>query len=308
MRHADRPINSGLAVALTAQHHHHRAAWPVEWVVRDGTGRHNRGLTLAQSRQSVPRYERIKQHILDRIASGKWGPDVQVPTEHELAERFEVSRMTVNRAVRELTDEGFLFRIAGVGTFVADRRTRAHPLEIRNVSEDVRSRGRSYRAEVVELTEIAADAQLAAQFGVLVDTPLFRSIVIHHEDGLAIQLEDRYVNPAIAPEYLHADFTQRTPDEYLMSIAPLQGAEHILRAVMPNSLSHRLLKISETEPCLLVVRRTWSNKQVASYAEICHPGSRYELTAHFVPEDNRGSIQRLQIVDGFRPEKKKRSR
>lgn len=254
-----------------------------------------------QAKQAVPIYERIKSYILERIESGVWGPDEQIPTEHQLAARFQASRMTVNRAVRELTDQGLLFRIVGVGTFVADRRTRAHPLEIRNIAEDVRARGGAYHAVAAELAEVAANAQLGEQFGVAAGTRLFRSIVIHHEDGIAIQLEDRYVNPAIAPEYLMNDFTQVTPDEYLMSIAPLQGAEHILRAVMPNALSHRLLKISTMEPCLLVVRRTWSNGCVASYAEICHPGSRYELTAHFVPEDGRGKVQRLQIVDGFKP-------
>ncbi len=254
-----------------------------------------------QPKQSIPIYERIKRHILERIESGVWGPDEKIPTEHELAASFKASRMTVNRAVRELTVQGLLFRIVGVGTFVADRRTRAHPLEIRNVAEDVRARGGEYHAVAAELVEVTADAPLAAQFGVPVDTRLFRSIVIHYEDNIAIQLEDRYVNPVIAPDYLMTDFTRTTPDEYLMSIAPLQGAEHILRAVMPNALSHRLLRISTTEPCLLVVRRTWSNGRVASYVEICHPGSRYELTAHFVPEDGRGKVQRLQIIDGFKP-------
>ena len=70
---------------------------------------------------------------------------------------------------------------------------------------------------------------------------------------------------------------------------------------MPNELSRRLLKVSPAEPCLLVVRRTWTNGAVVSYAEICHPGSRYELTAHFVPENERGHAQRLQVIDGFAP-------
>jgi len=265
------------------------------------SGAPGRGQPLAKSKQAIPIYEQVKRYILERIESGVWGPREQVPTEQELAARFQASRMTVNRAVRELTAEGLLVRTAGVGTFVADRRTRAHPLEIRNIAEDVRARGGTYHAVAAELAEVTADPPLAAQFGVPVDSRLLRSVIIHHEDGMAIQLEDRYVNPLVAPEYLANDFARITPDEYLMSIAPLQGAEHILRAVMPNALSHRLLRISTTEPCLLVVRRTWSNGRVASYAEICHPGSRYELTAHFVPENVRGKVQRLQIVDGFKP-------
>lgn len=249
----------------------------------------------------APIYERVKQHILERIASGVWGPDEKIPTEHELVALFGASRMTINRALRELTDTGFLFRVPGVGTFVSDRRARAHPLEIRNIAQDVRARGGRYEALAAELAEVEANKQLAAQFGVPVGSRLFRSIVVHHENDIAIQLEDRYVNPALVPDYLNNDFSAVTPDEYLMEIAPLQAAEHILRAVMPNRLSRRLLKVSPTEPCLLMVRRTWSDGVVVSYAEICHPGSRYELTAQVIPENERGHAHRLQVIDGFAP-------
>ncbi len=252
---------------------------------------------MTKPKQAIPIYKRVKQHILERIASGVWGPDEQIPTESELVEMFEASRMTINRAMRELTDEGFLSRTAGVGTFVADRRTHAHPLEIRNVAEDVRARGNRYHAVVAELTQVTADEQLAAQFGVLAGFKLFRSVLVHYENDIAIQLEDRFVNPVIAPDYLRNDFGETTPEEYLMGVAPLQSAEHVLRAVMPNSLSHRLLSVPTVEPCLLIVRRTWSSGIVASYAEICHPGSRYELSARFIPENQRGSVAQLKVVD-----------
>ena len=61
------------------------------------------------------------------IRSGAWAPGARVPSENELVESFGISRMTANRALRELTADGFLARVPGVGTFVqgADRRAPA---------------------------------------------------------------------------------------------------------------------------------------------------------------------------------------
>ena len=66
-----------------------------------------------------PLYLQVKRHILDNIGSGKWGASARVPSENDLVRSFGVSRMTANRALRELRDEGVLVRIAGVGSFVA---------------------------------------------------------------------------------------------------------------------------------------------------------------------------------------------
>ena len=61
-----------------------------------------------------PLYRKVKQHLLEQIDSGAWPVNHRLPSEHELVAQFNVSRMTVNRAVRELTDEGRLVRLQGV--------------------------------------------------------------------------------------------------------------------------------------------------------------------------------------------------
>ncbi|MCG8371784.1 MAG: GntR family transcriptional regulator, partial [Proteobacteria bacterium] len=72
-----------------------------------------------------PRYQQLKDLIVGRIAAGELRPADRVPSEHELVESMNVSRMTANRALRELHDEGYVERVAGRGTFVSDRRSRS---------------------------------------------------------------------------------------------------------------------------------------------------------------------------------------
>jgi len=232
---------------------------------------------------SQPLYLKVKRHILSNVSSGKWAAASRVPSENELVRTFGVSRMTANRALRELSDEGVLVRIAGVGTFVAQGGAHAHPLQIRNIADEIRERGGTHRAQLVSLEKVRAVGELAADFGVAPRALLFRSVIVHHENERPIQLEERCVLPAIAPHYLQVDFTRTTPNEYLMHTAPLQEAQHVLRAVLPPENVRRLLKMTRHEPALLVLRRTWSAGAIASVARLYYPGSRYEMSGRFRP-------------------------
>jgi GntR family histidine utilization transcriptional repressor len=230
-----------------------------------------------------PLYLQVKRHILDNIGSGKWGTAARVPSENELVKSFGVSRMTANRALRELQDEGVLVRIAGVGSFVADRHAQGHPLQIRGIDTEIRERGHTHRAASLSVERVRAVGELAKDFGVAARTPLFYSAIVHFEDEQPIQLEDRYVLAALAPDYMSVDFTRTTPHEFLMKAAPLQEAEHLLRAEMPDARVRKLLNMQREEPCLVVLRRTWTADQIASVARLYHPGSRYELSGRFRP-------------------------
>jgi GntR family transcriptional regulator, histidine utilization repressor len=232
---------------------------------------------------AAARYLQVKHFILDRIAGGSLRAGERVPSENELTRTLTVSRMTANRALRELAADGVLVRVAGVGTFVAEQRVHAHPLEVRNIADEIRARGHEYRVKVVALEVVSASRELAERFAVKAGTPLDYSLLTHFEGGVPLQVEERYVNPQVAPGYLANDFARVTPHEFLIRIAPLQRAEHTVRAVVPERRIRRLLKLETGEACLLILRRTFSNGRVASVADLYHPGSRYELAATCQP-------------------------
>lgn len=231
--------------------------------------------------RAVPLYQRVKDYLRSHIESGAWPVDYRVPSEHELVRTLGASRMTVNRAVRELAAEGRIRRVQGVGSFVADARPQSALLEIRNIAEEIRERGHSHGCAVHLLRQEPASDAVATAMDLTAGTLVFHSILVHGETGVPVQLEDRYVNPAVAPDYLDMDFQAMTPNEYLMRAAPLGEVEHIVEAVLPDTRTQALLDIPATEPCLLLHRRTWSGGHVASRAWLTHPGGRYCLGARF---------------------------
>jgi GntR family transcriptional regulator, histidine utilization repressor len=196
---------------------------------------------------------------------------------------FGVSRMTANRALRELRDAGVLVRVAGVGSFVADPHAHAHPLQIRSIADEIRERGHTHRADILSLDRVRAVGELAADFGIAARSELYSSVIVHFENDRPIQLEERYVLPKLAPDYLTMDFSRTTPYDYLIRVAPLQEAEHLLRAVMPDERTRGLLAMKQDEPCLLMIRRTWTAGVIASLARLYYPGSRYEMSGRFRP-------------------------
>ncbi|MBY3182899.1 histidine utilization repressor [Rhizobium laguerreae] len=228
---------------------------------------------------STPLYAGVKQVILDRIHSGEWPPKYRVPSENELVVELGVSKMTANRALRELANEGELIRIQGVGSFVAERKGYSALFEVRNIAEEIAERGHVHEAAVVVLAQEAASPEIADALELAIGAAVFHSLIVHSEDGVPVQIEDRFVHPEAAPEYLAQDFTTLTPNAYLTAAAPLSGSEHVVEAAMPQAWECKLLTIMKTEPCLTIRRRTWSAKQVVSTARLVYPGHRYRLEA-----------------------------
>jgi len=231
--------------------------------------------------KAVPLYQQVKDYLASRISSGEWAPGHRVPSENELVRRLGASRMTVNRAVRELTADGLLRRVQGRGTYVDDGKAQSEMMRLRAIAEEIRSRGHDHRADVVSLEDVTAGVVLARQMELDLGSQVFHSVIVHYDNDCPVQLEDRYVNPAVAPGYLKMDFSSLTPNEYLMSVWPAREVENIVEAIKPDASARKLLRIGADEPCLLVRRRTWSGDHVATVARLIHPGSRYRLAARF---------------------------
>ena len=224
-------------------------------------------------------YERIKIHIREGIRAGMWSVGAQIPSENELAKEFSSSRMTANRAIKELTAEGLLERIQGKGTFVAASPSLQSVLKIQGIDQEVRARGNDYSSRVLELGTTVSDRCLAHAFGIPMGVKLFSSRILHFEESIPIQLEERWVNPKLVPRYIEQDFRKCTPHDYLMSIAPLTRGVHTIEACLPELRVARSLKMEKGAPCLLIYRQTWVDQTVASYAKLYHPGSIYQLRA-----------------------------
>lgn len=238
-------------------------------------------LAGAMSDTPAPIYQRVKQAIISQIRAGVWKPHQRVPSESELVNELGVSRMTINRALRELTSEGFLIRMQGVGTFVAEAKAYTPMLEVHNIADEIARRGHQHDSRILVCEARLADADQALQLGIATGALLFYSQIVHYENNVPVQIEDRFVNPETAPDYLQQVLNKQSPYTYLMEIAPLTAGEHRVEAISASDEQRELLQLGEHEPCLLIHRRTWSGSRVVTSARLIYPGSRYQLFGRF---------------------------
>ena len=231
-------------------------------------------------------YAQVKDHISRKIQDGTWPPGHRLPSEHELVAQFGMARMTVNRALRELVEQGRIVRVAGVGSFVAENKPQSTLLQIANIASEIRQRGHDYRCDMIEVERLAASPDVAAWLDLRAGASVFHSVCLHLENGTPVQLEERYVNPQVVPDYLEQDFAAMPPSEYLVRNVPFDQIEHVVDAVLPTAEQAERLAMEPTAPCLLLTRRTWSRNTPVTWVRCLHPASRYSLGSRFKADGN----------------------
>ncbi len=234
-----------------------------------------------------PIYQQIKKTIQQKIAAGEWIAGQKLPSENDLVVALEVSRMTINRALRELTQQGLINRVHGLGSFVAETPRHASLIELQDIALEIEQRGRRHSSRVLALEAVEANAEVAEQMGISVAAPVYYLCAVHLQDDTPLQLEKRYVNPQVMPEFVNQDFTLSTSTAYLLKQFQPDEMEHIVRACLPDAQIRAQLLMQAGEPCLQLIRRTWKNDQVITYVTLSYPGDRYDLGARYATNEYR---------------------
>lgn len=232
-----------------------------------------------------PIYRQIKQIIRQRIGNGEWLAGQKLPSENELVNALGVSRMTINRALRELTQEGLIKRVHGLGSFVAETPRHASLIELQDIALEIEQAGMRHHARVLQQETLYLTDEIASRFEAADLDVVYYVRLVHFQDDTPIQLESRYVNPAAMPEFIEQDFTRITPTAYLLEQFKPDEMEHRVSAIMPDAQTRRLLAMQDGQPCLQLLRRTWRQLQVVTWVTLTYPGDRYELGARYATNE-----------------------
>ena len=208
----------------------------------------------------------IIDHIAGRITSGEWAAGALVPTERELMAQFGASRMTVHNALRDLTSRGFLTRRKGAGTYVAEPRPYASHFDHLDIVEEVTARGGVHSARIIRREIRMPGPDEAAVFAA--QGPLFHAVVLHCENGVPVELEDRLLDPVSIPGCVTVDLSKRSLFSTLMLVRPYREGSETVRPVLPDAAERKLLAMPKGEPALEMVRKTWTSDGIITVARL----------------------------------------
>lgn len=236
--------------------------------------------TSAAKSAGADGYRGIKDALLGRIRTHDWPPGSLLPGEIELAGEFGVARGTVNRALRELTEEGFLERRRKGGTRVRPAPLRAARFEIQLVRSAIEATGARYGYELLLRREEEGPAEVRAILAAAPRTRLLRLLCLHTANGKPYQVEERWISLAALPAVRDADFSVQGPNEWLVRTVPYTEVEIRIRAETASPAVANALHVKNGAPLLTTVRTTWLEGRALTHVRLFfHAG--YELVTRY---------------------------
>ena len=223
--------------------------------------------------------EDIRQHIL----SGEWPPGHRIPYEYELVEQYSCSRMTVNKAIMALVDEGLIHRRRRAGSFVARPKIQSVVVDIPDIQTEVTGRGQPYGFKLISRRRRSAQKRKPEELELGAKNPLLELQCLHLASGRPFVLESRLINLKAVPEVEGIAFEDESPGHWLLEHVAWSKAQHRISAVSATEEQAAALAIDNGAACLLVERQTWREGEGITYVRQLFPGDAYSLLARFSP-------------------------
>ena len=224
-------------------------------------------------------YRAVKADLLARIRAGEWAPGARIPDEIDLAGAFGCARATVNRALRELAEDGVVERRRKAGTFVAENRARPARVEIPLIDREIAAQGRAYGYRLLARQEAVPPPEIAGRLELRREETALHVLCLHLGDGVPWQLEDRWINLATVPVAREAAFDAIGPNAWLVREIPFTDAEHAFGAQNAGAAEAAHLGILPGDALFVVERRTWLQGRVVTFVRLMRPGKNYRLYA-----------------------------
>lgn len=212
----------------------------------------------------------IKQEVISRVHRGVWPPGSLLPTEMELAAEFGCARATVNRALRELAEQGLVERKRKSGTRVKLMPARHARFEIEIVRHTVEEMGAKYRYALVQKSVETAPDWVTSQLALASDQQVMHVKCMHYADNRPFQFEERWINTSTVPRVVHADLENQSPNEWLLNEVPFTDAEITLSSVAADAELSEFLATSVGTPLFRLERTTWLDGQVVTYVRMTY--------------------------------------
>ena len=228
------------------------------------------------------KYEKIAFDIKEDILSEKYKPNEQLPFEKELCEKYNVSKMTVKKALDLLVNDGLIIKRRGSGTFVKDITEK----EIQRIIEKKQfsgltttSIGHKVTSKVLEFKIINATKEIADILKIEEDEFIYFVHRVRYVDDKAVVIEKTYIPLNLIPGMKLADVIKSIygyiKDKLGLNI---QSAHSTVRAMKSDELDRKYLNLEKDEPILEVERVAYlDNGKVFEYSFSRHRYDKFEF-------------------------------
>lgn len=216
---------------------------------------------------ATPRHERVSSWIRDQIDTGAFLENDQLPSENQLGKQFDVSRITVRRALQTLESDGLIYRRQGLGSFVADNRLHQGLEHLSDFVEDMEAAGLKPESIVLEEGTEAAGPRVAIALGIEEGTTVYRIDRLRKGNGETLAYDRTWMPMFYAHLLQQKDLESTTIYQVLEDehgICVCRGAFRIEAINAPNDVAQHL-DVPWGRALLLMERTTYSDADQQVY-------------------------------------------
>lgn len=201
----------------------------------------------------VPKYYLVKQKIVEMIDNEEIGPDGMIPSERELMSTYGVSRITAKKAIDDLVNEGYLYRIQGKGTFVKKESLDQDLISITSCTQDILKLGMTPSKRLLKAEVIDADNAKIKKLQLCQGEKVFKVKRVYYANNEPINLTTTYLPCKLFPFIDNYDFGTESIYDVLENKygVKITKAKRTIEAVLAIDEAARELQIKEGDPVLL---------------------------------------------------------
>ncbi|MGY6410316.1 MAG: GntR family transcriptional regulator [Alkalilacustris sp.] len=216
-------------------------------------------------------WQAIRDIALRRIQTGLWPPGAQIPTEAALAAELGCARATVNRALRDLAEAGYLDRRRRSGTRVLRHPVRKATLAIPVIRQEVAALGRLHDHVALRRRMGRPPAEVRAALGPGTPDRLLQITALHRADGAPHAHEDRWVNVEAVPAILGADLSAISANEWLVENVAYSHGRLALSAGVAGAGLAGHLGCAPGAAVFQLERTTWRHELPLTWVRMSYP-------------------------------------
>lgn len=213
---------------------------------------------MIDKKSPIPIYFQLVEKIQKEIEQGSLKPGDVLPSERELADTYDISRMTVRQAITKLVNDGYVHRKKGTGTFVNESKI-DQPLQgLTSFTEDMRERGFIPGNRMLSFQVIEATEYIAAKLGITAGDQIYEIERIRLADDEPMALETTWL-----PCELITGLTEEVIDNSLYNYIEnklgfsIGTASQVIESSIVNEREMGLLSLPKGAPILLIERMTF---------------------------------------------------
>lgn len=212
------------------------------------------------------KYTQLYEILVEKITSGEWKPDECLPTERELCQRYNLSRITVRDALDMLVQEGYIYRRQGKGTFVAMRPIEQKLTKLYTLRESIEANGLIPVNIVLSFRRVAAAGKIREALQLEEGAPVFEIIRCLYASDIPCAVENTYIPVDLCPEMSEESVKNNGLYKTLQSfgIVPERAVENLTTTAVSRE-DALLLNARPGDTAIRIERTTFSAAAAFEY-------------------------------------------